>query len=450
MTVEKGAAPAAKTVRREKVGRLRTKNVTALLLTAAMLFALVKASGGIRQACGKMLVASALFGIPQGAPALLWQNGQEPAESENEAGEEISEETEPQESSMAEDNSKVSRDAPEKKNGVQESLPQEQQSGESSGQESVTEEAELPAIAPGNAGTVVAKKYTATDGGIYIAHGAGIIKNCTSLSRGKIFEELSREFTAEPFETEGDKPLVLIVHTHATESYERYNNGQYDRSYSFRSTDNSENMVAVGAVLAQTLRENGIPTVQAEVQHDNPSYNGSYERSAATVKKYLELYPSIRFVLDIHRDAIEPQKGRIIKAAAEIGGKTAAQVMIISGCDDGTMNMPDYFENLRFAAALQDRMETLFPGLTRPVFFCYRKYNMDLSPGALLIEVGSHGNTLDEAKYSAELIGTALAQLLSEQNKTAGTASFGVGSGGGVRELALSSEQARKRFDYCG
>ena len=75
---------------------------------------------------------------------------------------------------------------------------------------------------------------------------------------------------------------------------------------------------------------------------------------------------------------------------------------------------------------------------------------MDLSPGALLIEVGSHGNTLDEAKYSAELIGTALAQLLSEQNKTAGTASFGVGSGGGVRELALSSEQARKRFDYCG
>ena len=449
MTVEKGAAPAAKTVRREKVGRLRTKNVTALLLTAAMLFALVKASGGIRQACGKMLVASALFGIPQGAPALLWQNGQEPEESKNEAGEEISEETEPQESSMAEDDPKVSRDVPEKKNGVQESLPQEQQSGESSGQESGTE-AELPAIAPGNAGTVVAKKYTATDGGIYIAHGAGIIKNCTSLSRGKILEELSREFRSEPFETEGDKPLVLIVHTHATESYERYNNGQYDRSYSFRSTDNSENMVAVGAVLAQTLRENGIPTVQAEVQHDNPSYNGSYERSAETVKKYLEMYPSIRFVLDIHRDAIEPQKGRIVKAAAEIGGKTAAQVMIISGCDDGTMNMPDYFENLRFAAALQDRMETLFPGLTRPVFFCYRKYNMDLSHGALLIEVGSHGNTLDEAKYSAELIGTALAQLLSEQNETAGTASFGVGSGGGVRELALSSEQARKRFDYCG
>ena len=450
MKVEKGAAPAAKAPRRGNVGRLRTKNVTALLLMAAMLFALVKASGGMRQAFGKMLVASALFGMPQGARALLVQNGQETEESEPPNSGESRRDTEPQESSRADHDSKLSRDVPEKKNSVQESVPQEQQSEESIGQESGAEEAELPAIAPGNVGTVVAKKYTATDGGIYIAYGAGIIKNCTSLSREKILEELSREFAEEPFEADEDKPLVLIVHTHATESYERYNNGQYDRSYSFRSTDNSENMVTVGAVLAQTLRENGIPTVQATVQHDNPSYNGSYERSAGTVKKYLELYPSIRFVLDIHRDAIEPQKGRIIKAAADIGGKTAAQVMIISGCDDGTMNMPDYFENLRFAAALQDRMETMFPGLTRPVFFCYRKYNMDLSPGALLIEVGSHGNTLDEAKYSAELIGTALAQLLSEQNKTAGTASFGVGSGGGVRELALSSEQARKRFDYCG
>ena len=82
MKVEKGAAPAAKAPRRGNVGRLRTKNVTALLLMAAMLFALVKASGGMRQAFGKMLVASALFGMPQGARALLVQNGQETEESE--------------------------------------------------------------------------------------------------------------------------------------------------------------------------------------------------------------------------------------------------------------------------------------------------------------------------------------------------------------------------------
>lgn len=68
--------------------------------------------------------------------------------------------------------------------------------------------------------------------------------------------------------------------------------------------------------------------------------------------------------------------------------------MIIAGCDDGTMNMPDWERNLRWAAALQSTAETMYPGLTRPVFFCYRKYNMDLTGGSLLIEFGSHGQYL--------------------------------------------------------
>ena len=89
--------------------------------------------------------------------------------------------------------------------------------------------------------------------------------------------------------------------------------------------------------------------------------------------------------------------------------------MIISGCDDGTMNMPGFFENLRFAAALADKMQELYPGLCRPVLFDYRKYNMDLSPGLLLIEIGATGNTLEEAKYSAELLANALVALCAAE-----------------------------------
>ncbi|HPR40097.1 MAG TPA: stage II sporulation protein P, partial [Oscillospiraceae bacterium] len=118
--------------------------------------------------------------------------------------------------------------------------------------------------------------------------------------------------------------------------------------------------------------------------------------------------------LYLHRDAIEQDGNVIIKPTAEINGRKAAQIMIISGCDDGTMNMPDFFSNLRFAAALQDRMESLYPGLTRPILFDYRKYNMDLLPELLLIEIGSTGNTLEEAEYSAELLGQALISLLKE------------------------------------
>ena len=118
--------------------------------------------------------------------------------------------------------------------------------------------------------------------------------------------------------------------------------------------------------------------------------------------------------MDIHRDAII--SGDTVTAPiVESDEGTAAQVMIISGCDDGTMNMPHYMENFHFACALQGTMESLYPGLTRPILFDYRHYNQDLTTGSLLIEVGSHGNTLDQAVYSGQLIGVSLAKTLLQQ-----------------------------------
>ena len=137
----------------------------------------------------------------------------------------------------------------------------------------------------------------------------------------------------------------------------------------------------------------------------------TYERSEVTVKKYLEQYPTIKVVLDIHRDAIE-SNGTRYSAVAEIGGKKAAQVMIISGCDNGKMNMPNYMENLKFATLLQNQMESDYPSFTRPILFDYRKYNQHLTTGSILIEVGSHGNSLDQAIYAGELVGKSLAKTL--------------------------------------
>jgi len=148
-------------------------------------------------------------------------------------------------------------------------------------------------------------------------------------------------------------------------------------------------------------------------QHDYPSYNGSYERSAATVQSYLEEYPSIKVVLDLHRDAMERENGTIVKPVTVIDGKKAAQIMIIAaGDDDGTIGVPQYRQNLRFAAAYQSYLSSAYPDLTRPVYFCYRKYNMDLTPGSLLLEFGSNANTLEEAVYSAQMAGQALADLI--------------------------------------
>lgn len=238
---------------------------------------------------------------------------------------------------------------------------------------------------------------------------AGQVCNDTDLANSVLLEEASM---SPAFKISvNDQPQVLIMHTHTTESYEPSVREHFDPAFNYRTTDNEKNVVAVGDVIAEKLREAGIGVIHSDAVHDYPSYNGAYERSAETVKAILEEYPSIRVVLDIHRDAIGTETS-ITQPIAEINGKEAAQIMIISGCDDGTMDMPNYMFNFRFACRLQEQMETMYPGLTRPILFDYRKYNQNLTTGSLLIEVGSHGSTLDQALYAGALFGDALVQVL--------------------------------------
>lgn len=248
------------------------------------------------------------------------------------------------------------------------------------------------------------KKYFTLENG-------GMVANCTDTANDVLLEEstLKPAFKISV----NEKPQVLIMHTHTTETYEPYVRDCFDPSFNYRTTDSKKNVVAVGEAIAEKLRAAGIVTIHDETIHDYPSYTGAYERSAETVKAILEEYPSIKAVLDIHRDAIGTDTS-ITQPVAEINGKEAAQVMIISGCDDGTMDMPDYIFNFRFACRLQEQMETMYPGLARPLLFDYRRYNQDLTKGSLLIEVGAHGNTLEQALYSGSLIGDALAEVLLE------------------------------------
>ena len=270
--------------------------------------------------------------------------------------------------------------------------------------------APTPGPPPEGMGAIVSAHYQQGSGDAYIPCTAGTIKNCTSLSAAEVAEAASAPL---PFNIEvgSSEPQVLIMHTHATESYELEDLGWFDPEYTCRRTDTSLNMVAVGAAIAEQLNAAGIVTLQDATLHDYPSYNGSYERSNATVRSYLEKYPSIKVVLDVHRDAIETDEGRV-KAVADVNGRTAAQVMIICGADKGG-NLPNFKQNLAFAAKWESAMESRFPGLTRPVLFDYRYYNQDLTTGSLLIEIGSHGNTLEEAVYSGQLVGEALAGLFT-------------------------------------
>ncbi len=210
-------------------------------------------------------------------------------------------------------------------------------------------------------------------------------------------------------------PQVLIVHTHTSESYMDTDAGFYYESYSARSNDDKKNVTAVGKAIADELTLCGIGAIHDATHHDAPGYNGSYERSMETIQQYLQKYPSICVVLDIHRDALVANDDAIIKPTFTVNGKKAAQIMIMCGCDtEGVNDFSFWQENLKLALKLQSKAETLYPGMTRPLYFGDFTYNMNANSGSLLIEIGTHANTLDEAKYTGKLLGNVLAQVLKE------------------------------------
>ena len=265
---------------------------------------------------------------------------------------------------------------------------------------------------PEDAGTVLEKTYPQGSGEKYVACGAGSIKNNTRVPAAEIAAEVEAPL---PFAVEWNspEPQVLIMHTHATEDY-RLSAGLWFRpGDGSRTTDRNYNMCAVGRVMADTLNAAGLNTLHDETLNDYPSYTGSYANSRAVVQQYLAQYPSIKVVLDVHRDAIETENGSRMAPVCTVNGQQAAQVMIICGCDNGSsISLPNYRQNLRFAAAWERAMEGTFPGLTRPVLFSYRFYNQDLTTGSLLIEVGGHGNNLNEALYAGQLAAEGLIEAL--------------------------------------
>ena len=252
--------------------------------------------------------------------------------------------------------------------------------------------------------------FTSRESDIVLKKKSCYVKNMTRLSAREV-KDIMLSPVQFSVEKNSGKPQILIMHTHATESYVPTADMPYDSSYAFRNTDTEKNMVAVGKVMADTLNSLGYNTLQDSTLHDYPSYNGSYDKSRDTVEKYLEKYPSIKIVLDVHRDAVE-RNGSIISPVATINGVEYAQIMIISGRDNGYMNMPHYRENLKFASMVQNQIAEDMPGLARPILFDYRNYNQQLTTGSILVEVGTHGSTLTQAKNSATAFRRSLAAAL--------------------------------------
>ena len=209
------------------------------------------------------------------------------------------------------------------------------------------------------------------------------------------------------------QPQILIIHTHSSEAYTQAGLDRYEESDSCRTEDSEHNIIRVGDELARLLEDAGLNVLHDRGVYDYPSYTGSYTRSGTAVEGYLSEYPSIRIVLDVHRDALGTD-GVIYKTVAEEEGTCASQAMLLVGTDESGLEHPGWRQNLSLALYLQNAVLQVHPTLMRPVAVVPQRYNQQLCPGMLILEVGSSGNTMQEALSAVRLFAQAAAPALLE------------------------------------
>ena len=214
-----------------------------------------------------------------------------------------------------------------------------------------------------------------------------------------------------------EEPQVLIVHTHASEAYTMPPGEEYEESGESRTTDTAYNVVRVGDEIAAVLAQAGISVVHDRTLHDYPEYNGAYDRSLSSIEGYLEKYPSLSIVLDIHRDAIYDSQGNPYKVVSQVSEGRAAQMTFVIGTDGSGLPHENWRENLKLAAAVQNTLLEDYPTLMRPITVRNSRYNQHCTAGSLLVEVGAAGNSLDEALLSARLLARGLAETLQNAPK---------------------------------
>ena len=206
-------------------------------------------------------------------------------------------------------------------------------------------------------------------------------------------------------------PLVLILHTHGEECYTACTD-MYPENEPTRCTDTDKNVVRVGEEIANTLSDFGIEVIHCTKMHDSESFINAYSFSASSVKEYLKQNPSIRVVVDVHRDAIIRDDGESIAPTTEIAGEEYAQLMFVVGTNELGHNHPDWQNNLSLALHLQKNLDDTYPALCRSINLRNVPFNQQLSDGYLLLEVGTSSNTLEQALRSARAFGENLARAV--------------------------------------
>lgn len=201
--------------------------------------------------------------------------------------------------------------------------------------------------------------------------------------------------------TVSGKPLVIIYHTHSSESYMPYTESNYHRA------EEEGTVRDVGDVLEAELKKKGINVIHDKTVHDRPSYNESYSRSLSTIQALVKKYPTAVYIIDLHRDAAAASatEGKYI----EIDGKRVAKFSMVVGKAN-----ENYVELYDFAKKVSSTAESMYDGFGGAIIEKNYNYNEFVSNKALLLEVGNNKNTIEEARACGKYFAGVLASIIKE------------------------------------
>lgn len=243
----------------------------------------------------------------------------------------------------------------------------------------------------------------------HLGQGIGYLNNET-FYKPNINELLKTDVTSALTQ----EPLVLVLHTHTSEGYlsdtATYLEG--DLGEITYTREEERNMLAVGRAFISALNKNGITAIHCTVMHDESGLAGSYGRAAESIRFFREHYPSIRYVVDLHRDAILTSEGEYVRAATEIEGKSVAQILPVVGSNAGGWEHDAWEGNLALALQMRQVLNQNNTALCRPVMIKSATYNQEMAPFAILLEIGTGANSIDEALAAATLAGEAFAKVI--------------------------------------
>lgn len=260
---------------------------------------------------------------------------------------------------------------------------------------------------------VPARTLVPGDAADYTVSGKVYISNSTNY-------KLEIQSLTEPFDATltDESPQILIIHTHGSEAYTPPKGESYVSTGNYRTADSRYSVIRVGDEMADVFGAAGISVLHDRTRYDYPSYNDAYDRSLSAIKTYLAEYPSIHFILDIHRDAIEDSDGNEYKVISQLDdGTSAAQMTIVVGTDGSGLPDDHWKENLKLAVAIQQDILQSDPTLMRPILLRNSRYNQQATTGSLLVEMGAAGNSPDEAVAAGRLFAQHMVEVLQDKSK---------------------------------